>query len=135
MRALWPPLQCGCIHAARKNYLSQLPNKMDATMIINYFPTHLHTKDAIDTWYRALALIYHPDKEGGDSEIMQIINEQYEQLKDNGYKHYQNNPIEKTNDSFVVKLNGNDYNLMNRDDRTDFGLSILKNFLNGKKGL
>ena len=39
----------------------------------------IKTLDELRKEYRRLAMLHHPDK-GGDTRLMQIINEQYEKL-------------------------------------------------------
>ncbi len=43
------------------------------------FFEHVKTLDELRKEYRRLAFIYHPDK-GGDTVLMQILNDQYERL-------------------------------------------------------
>jgi len=46
---------------------------------MNKFFENIKTLDELRKEYRRLAMLHHPDK-GGDTSLMQIINEQYEKL-------------------------------------------------------
>ncbi len=45
------------------------------------FFEHVKTLDELRKEYRRLAFIYHPDK-GGDTHLMQVLNDQYERLSE-----------------------------------------------------
>ena len=47
-------------------------------MTMKFFE-HVKTLDELRKEYRRLAMMYHPDK-GGDTHLMQILNDQYERL-------------------------------------------------------
>jgi len=48
---------------------------------MKYFSKNIVTEDQLKKQYRQLAMQYHPDKEGGNVEIMQEINKEHEQLQ------------------------------------------------------
>jgi len=57
--------------------------------------------------YRALTSIYHPDREGGDTEKMAEINKAYETLSDpEKRKHYDDNPELSEEQLRMKKLEG-----------------------------
>lgn len=45
----------------------------------NFFK-NCHTLEDLKKEYKRLAMIYHPDREGGDLETMQMINNEYDEL-------------------------------------------------------
>ena len=56
----------------------------------------IKTLDELRKEYRRLAFIYHPDK-GGETAIMQVINDQYDRLsKKLGFKSQINSPMTLT---------------------------------------
>lgn len=105
---------------------------------INYFPKHIAGEGPVTDWYKRLAKMYHPDVAGGDSEIMQIIVEQFNAIKKNNWQRLpaesakQNIPFPETPPvKFHVEFDGKKYDLRNEDDLLQGLFDVIKKRMKG----
>lgn len=93
-------------------------------MTPQYFPHHINGEINVKAWYKALSKIYHPDVPGGDNEIMQIINNEYNALIHNNYQH----PTQKISGKypFYVGLGNKKFDLSEDDDVIDLIAHVIK---------
>jgi uncharacterized protein (DUF3820 family) len=56
------------------------PSLREAIRVILFAPTDALTADVIGSWYRRLAMEFHPDRRGGSLEGMKAVNRAKELL-------------------------------------------------------
>lgn len=102
-------------------------------MTIKYFPVQLQTEQQIRNYYKVLAKTFHPDAPGGDTDIMQQINQEYAWLEKNNFNRTQKQQPHYTpsrTTGINIKAHGKEYSLDSDQDMlqllSDTAIKILK---------
>ncbi len=91
---------------------------------MQFFPPTLKTEQQIKDYYKILCKFYHPDMPGGDNDIMQMINQEYEQLEKNKFARVQQ--TRATGLGFGIDYKGEKYAIDNDKQLIDLFANILK---------